>query len=162
MFCILDFTRLQVNTYSSPTKRNPIASFPQSHAVPAHIIPHNFSSKRHALLDLGNSQRRVQSLGARPRAIENSVAAVQAHAVVKRVLALGHFLVARVGDPAVRLQEHGGAEVFFLVPPVGGARGGAAGAENAFVEAVKFLAVFLGLAVLAALYDVSEERWRGE
>jgi hypothetical protein len=49
------------------------------------------------------------------------VASVQAHAVVERVLALGHLLVSGVGDPAVRLEEHGRAEVFFLVPPVRGA-----------------------------------------
>jgi hypothetical protein len=80
-------------------------------------------SEGHALLDLGNRKRRVQSLGARPRAVENGVASVQAHAVVKSILALGLLLVTRVGDPAVRLEEHGGAEVFFLVPPVRGTRG---------------------------------------
>jgi hypothetical protein len=47
----------------------------------------------HALLDLGNRQRGVQSLGARPRAVENGVAAVQTHAVVEGVLALSHLLV---------------------------------------------------------------------
>lgn len=79
------------------------------------------------------------------------MAAVEAHAVVEGILALGGALVARVGDPAVRLQQHGGAEVFFLVPPVGRARGAAAGAEDAFVEAVELLAVGFGLAVFAAL-----------
>jgi len=32
-----------------------------------------------------------------------------------------------------------------LVPPVGGTRGRAAGAENALIEAIKLLAVFWGL-----------------
>jgi len=36
-----------------------------------------------------------------------------------------------------------------LVPPIGGTRGRAAGAENAFVKAIKFLAVFWGLQKLA-------------
>jgi hypothetical protein len=36
-----------------------------------------------------------------------------------------------------------------LIPPVGGTRGRAAGAENALIEAVKFLAVFWGLQELA-------------
>jgi hypothetical protein len=72
----------------------------------------------HALLDLRNSQRGVQSLGARPRAVENGVASVQAHAVVQGVLALGLLLVSGVGDPAVRLEEDGGTEVLLLVPPV--------------------------------------------
>jgi hypothetical protein len=80
-------------------------------------------SKGHALLDLGNRKRRVQSLGACPRAVENSVASVQAHAVVQGVLALGLLLVTRVGDPAVGLKKHSGAEVLFLVPPVRGAGG---------------------------------------
>ena len=91
------------------------------------------------------------------------MASVQAHAVVERVLALGLLLVSRVGDPAVALQQDGGAEVLLLVPPVRGARGRAAGAENALVEAVELLAVFLCLAVLAALEDISDSltnRWR--
>jgi hypothetical protein len=83
------------------------------------------------------------------------VASVQAHAVVQRILALRHLLVTGVGDPAVGLEQDGGAEVFFLVPPVRGARSRTACAENAFVEAVELLAVFLGLAVFAALWSVS-------
>ena len=81
------------------------------------------SSESHTLLDLSDSQRRVQALGARSRAVEDGVASVQAHAVVERILALGRLLVSRVGDPAVGLQEHGRAEVLFLVPPVRGAGG---------------------------------------
>lgn len=46
------------------------------------------------------------------------MAAVQRHAVVKSVLALGGLLVTRIGNPAVGLQEHGGTEVFLAVPPV--------------------------------------------
>lgn len=61
------------------------------------------------------------------------------------------MLVAGVGQPAVGLEEHGGTEVFFAVPPVGGAGGGAAGAEDAFVEAVELLPVRGGLAVLETL-----------
>jgi hypothetical protein len=83
------------------------------------------------------------------------VASVQAHAVVECVLALGLLLVTRIGDPAVRLEEDGGAKVLFLVPPVGGARGRTAGAQNAFVEAIELLAVLLCLAVFTALVHVS-------
>ena len=79
------------------------------------------------------------------------MASVQAHAVVKGVLALGLLLVSRVCDPSVGLEEDSGAEVLLLVPPVGWARGRAAGAENAFVESVELLAVFLGLAELTTL-----------
>lgn len=49
------------------------------------------------------------------------------------------------------MEQHGGTEVLFAVPPVGGARGGAAGAEDAFVEAVELFAVGGGLAVFEAL-----------
>ena len=55
----------------------------------------------HALLDLGNGQGRVETLGAGPAAVEDSVATVQAHAVVEAVHALGGPLVTRVGDPTV-------------------------------------------------------------
>jgi hypothetical protein len=83
----------------------------------------NLLGESHALLDFGNCQCWVQSLGARPRAVENRVASVQAHTVVERILSLGLLLVSRVGDPAVRLEQDGGAEVLLLVPPVGWARG---------------------------------------
>ena len=61
------------------------------------------------------------------------------------------MLIAAIGEPAIGLEEHGGAEVFLAVPPVGGAGSGAAGAEDAFVEAVKFLPVCGGLPVFEAL-----------
>ena len=79
------------------------------------------------------------------------MAAIQTHAVIQGGLALLGVFVARVGDPAVGLQQHGGAEVFFAVPPVRGAGGGAAGAEDAFVEAVEFFAVGRGLSVFETL-----------
>lgn len=58
-------------------------------------------SEGHALLDLGNGESRVETLGAGPAAVQNGVATVQAHAVVEAVHALGGPLVTRVGDPAV-------------------------------------------------------------
>jgi hypothetical protein len=85
------------------------------------------------------------------------VAAIQTHAVVQSVLTLRLPLVSRVGDPAVGLEKDSGAEVFFLVPPVGRARGRAAGTQNAFIETVELLALFLCLAVFAALAGVSSE-----
>lgn len=79
------------------------------------------------------------------------MASVQAHAVIEHLLPLGLVLVAGVGEPAVRLQQDGGAEVFLAVPPVRGAGCRAAGAEDAFVEAVELLAVGGRLAVFEAL-----------
>lgn len=58
-------------------------------------------SEGHALLDLGNGESRVEALGAGPAAVQDSVATVQAHAVVEAVHPLGGPLVTGVGDPAV-------------------------------------------------------------
>jgi len=114
-------------------------------------------SESHALLDLSNRQRRVETLGARPRAVKDGVASVQAHAVIKGVLALRLLLITRVGDPAVRLKEDSGSEVLLLVPPIRRARCRTAGAENTFVETVELLAVLLSLAVFAALSGISKD-----
>lgn len=75
-------------------------------------------SESHALLDLGNGEGRVETLGASPAAVQDGVAAVQAHAVVQAVHALCSLLVTRVGNPAIGLHEDGGAEVLLAVPPV--------------------------------------------
>lgn len=69
------------------------------------------------------------------------MAPIQTHAVIQHRLPLRFVLVAGIRQPAVRLQQHGGAEVFFAVPPVGGAGCRTAGAEDAFVEPVKLFAV---------------------
>ena len=75
-------------------------------------------SESHGLLELGNGQSGVETLGTCPGAVEDGVAAVERHGVVEGVLAGGGSLVTRVGDPAVRLEEDGGAEVLLRVPPV--------------------------------------------
>ena len=51
-------------------------------------------------------------------------------------------------DQCLDLHENGGPKVSVSVPPVGGTRGGAAGAQNALVEAVKLGPVLHGLEVL--------------
>jgi hypothetical protein len=75
------------------------------------------------LLDLGNGATRVQALGASPRAVENSVATVDAHAVVESGLALEGLLVTGIGQPTEGLKQDGGSEVLLAVPPVRGAGG---------------------------------------
>jgi len=79
---------------------------------------------------------------------------VHAHAVIQRRPTRGLVLVTGVCQPAIGLEEHGGAEIFFAVPPVGRARCAAAEAENAFVQAVELLAFVYGLPVLTVI-------WRG-
>jgi len=59
--------------------------------------------KRQTLLDLSNSKTRVETLGACPRAVHDSMASVNAHAVVKGVFAFSRLLVAGVRQPAVAL-----------------------------------------------------------
>ena len=85
--------------------------------------------------------------------VEDGVATVQRHAVLETLLALSTVAITRVGDPSIGLHQDGGAEVLVLVPPVRGARGRAAGAENALVHAVELLTVFLRL-VEFSLWDV--------
>ncbi len=84
---------------------------------------HHLRAHGHLLLNLGNGLARVQALGTGTRAVENSVAAVQAHVVLEVGLAFALALVARVGQPAVALQQDRGAQVLLRVPPVRGARG---------------------------------------
>lgn len=115
-----------------------------AHAV-HHLLPN------HLFLNLRDSQRRIQSLRTRPAAVQNRVAAVQRHAVLERLQTLILLLVAAVGDPAVGLQKDGRAEVLLAVPPIAGAGSRAAGAEDAFVEAIELTALGFGLAVLTAL-----------
>ena len=75
--------------------------------------------KRQSFLNLGNRQRRIQSLRTSPAAVENRVAPVDTHAVVQCVVALRCLFVTAVRDPTVRLQEDGRTQVLFAVPPVG-------------------------------------------
>lgn len=112
-------------------------------------------AESHLLLDLGDRLAGVETLGAGSGAVEDSVATVQAHRVLEVVLALCRALVTRIGEPSVGLEQDGGAEVLLGVPPVRRARGRAAGAENALVEAVELAAVLLGLSVLTSLLTLS-------
>lgn len=103
---------------------------------------------REQLLDLGDGTAGIEPLGAGARAVHDRVAPVDAEGVLQLVQTLGGVLVTRVDDPAVGLHQHGGAQVLLGVPPVRGARGGAAGAQDALVQAVQLGAILDGLQVL--------------
>lgn len=120
-----------------------------------HKRRHASTSKSHILLDLLDGLCWIQALGTSSRAVEDGVAPVQAHAVVEHLPPLGVALVARVVEPAVRLQEDGRTEVLLAVPPVGGARRRTACAEDAFVEPVELFAVRGRLPVLFSLGNMS-------
>jgi hypothetical protein len=77
---------------------------------------------------------------------------VQTHTVIQRRLPRLLLLVSGIRDPAVALQQDRGAEVLLAVPPVGWAGGGAARAQDAFVETVELLAVLGRLEVFLAVF----------
>lgn len=80
-------------------------------------MPH-LGTKSHLLLNLGNGLARIETLGAGLCAVKDGVASVQAHVVLEVGLALGGALIARVGEPAIRLEQDSGAKILLGVPPV--------------------------------------------
>lgn len=155
LFRIISFSSLL------PRCQHPTSSHPM-HIIPPPRVPtrpRSYSSKRHRLLNLRNRLAGIQPLRARPRAVQNRVTPVQTHAVVEHLLALRFVLVAGVGEPAVGLEEDGGAEVLFAVPPVGGAGCRAASTKDAFVEPVELFAVFWGLSVFETLREEEGLVW---
>ena len=92
-------------------------------------------------LDLADRPRGIEALRADVDAVHDRVAAEQAVRVLEVVEALVGRLVARVGDEAVGLQQARRADELVRVPPERRARGRAAGAQDALVEAVQLLAL---------------------
>src|ERR1700704_6064611 len=72
----------------------------------------------HLLLDLGDRLRRIEMLRAGVGAIHDGVAAIEPERILEIVEPLAGRLVAAIGDPALRLQQHRGAEEALAVPPV--------------------------------------------
>src|SRR5215467_3437720 len=99
-------------------------------------------SFHHQLLDLSDRLRRVQALRAYGCAVHNGVAAIKPKGVLKMIEALSGRLVARIHDPAIGLQQGGGTQEPLLVPPIGWARGRAAGTEDALVQTVELRPLF--------------------
>jgi hypothetical protein len=79
------------------------------------------------------------------------MAPVQTHTVIQGRLPLFLLLIPGIGEPTITLQQHGGAKVLLGIPPVARAGGRAAGAEDAFVQAVELLPFFLRLQVFLAV-----------
>lgn len=106
------------------------------------------------MLNLVDGTTRVQLLGTSMSAVHDGMATVQLVGVVQVLQTLLRHLVTGIRNPAVRLLENGGTQVLVGVPPVGGARGGAASAQNALVQTVQQLAVLVRLQVLALVVGV--------
>jgi len=100
------------------------------------------------LLDLSDGLAGVEALGAGLGAVHDGVTPVHRERISQLVQSVAGVLVSAVDDPAVSLHENGWPKVSVSVPPVGGTRGGAAGAQDALVEAVKLGPVLHGLEVL--------------
>src|SRR5688572_12135810 len=93
------------------------------------------------LLGLGDRLGRVEALGAGVGAVHDRVAAVEAERILELVEPLALHLVAAVGEPAIGLEQDGGAEEAVRIPPIARAGRGAAGAQDALVQAVQLGAV---------------------
>src|SRR5262249_60692535 len=72
----------------------------------------------HRLRDLGDGLGGVEVLRAGLRAVQDGVAAVEAERILEVVEPLASGLVARIHDPALRLEQHRGAEIAVRIPPV--------------------------------------------
>ena len=84
-------------------------------------------------LDLCDGLPWVEVLRASLTTVHDRVAPVHLEGIIELLQALRLVGIPRVSEPAVRLEEHRGAQVLVGIPPVGRARSGAASAENTFV-----------------------------
>lgn len=133
-------------------------SFPQRqschlrlHLHQDHLLLNPALREGHRLLNLRNRQCRVQSLGTRPRAVQNGMTPVQTHTIVESILPLFGLLISRIRNPSVRLHEYSRTKILFRIPPVRRARSRTAGAKDAFVETIEFSSFGFGLQVFFAL-----------
>ena len=99
-------------------------------------------------LQMSKSGARIEALGAGQGAEADLIALAEFHVAAKHLKTLLGVLVTRVNDPAISLHKDGRAEVVLRVPPVAGASGLAAGAQDALVETIEELAIFHRLEVL--------------
>lgn len=100
-------------------------------------------------LDLGDGTTRIEVLGASLGAHHDGVATVQLPCIIQRFDAFFGHAITAIRDPSVSLHKNGRAKVLVTIPPVTGARCGAASTENAFVHTIEQLAVLLGLEVFS-------------
>src|SRR6266404_5935891 len=96
-------------------------------------------------LEFGDGLGRIEALRAGLGAVHDGVATIKPERVLEIVESFAGGFVAAVLDPARCLQQRCRSQEALAVPPVARARRRAAGAENAFVEAVEFLAVLVAL-----------------
>src|SRR5215472_2256901 len=99
----------------------------------------------HHTPDLGDRLGRIETLRAGFGAIHDGVAAVEAERIFEIVEASSGRFVAAVLEPTMRLQQRGWSHEALAVPPIARARGRAARAQDALIEAIELLAIFVAL-----------------
>jgi len=100
------------------------------------------------LLELNDRLLGVQTLGAALRAVHDPVAPVQPHGVVQELEPFFGELIPTVNNPPVSLLKHLRTIVVLGVPPVTGAGGRAALAQDALVQPVQKLPFLRRLQIL--------------
>jgi len=110
----------------------------------------------HLQLHLRDGFAGVETLGARPGAIENCVASIQAESVLHLLLTFCAHGIPRICHPPICSHKGRRAKVLILVPPVARTRGRTARAQDTFIPAVKLFALINGLEVLLSI-----RRWCG-
>jgi len=105
-------------------------------------------------LDLGNCGGGIKTFWACSGAVKDCMTTVETHLVLKFLLTVSLVGVTRISNPTVSLHESSWAKVLVLVPPIGGTGGRTAGTKDAFIEAIEFLAVLLGLEELAVGWGI--------
>src|SRR5262245_7016294 len=107
---------------------------PRYFAMRPRDIPRPFASAKsdlpldHLQLEPGDCFRGIESLRARLGAVHDGVAAIETERVLEIVKPLAGGFIARIRDPARRLQQRGRAEEAVAVPPIAWGGGRAAGA----------------------------------
>jgi len=115
----------------------------------------------HSLLDLRNGLSGIEVLRADLCAVHDGVATVELEGIVEVVQSLRRHLVTGILDPPIGLHQNGRSQVLVGVPPIGGAGGRAAGAEDALVHTVELGSVFLRLQKFSLKLCVSVRPRRG-
>src|SRR5450432_900472 len=82
------------------------------------------------LLDFADGLGGIEVLGAAFCAIHDGMAAVQPKGVLEIIEALAGRLIAAVDDPSIGRQQRRRSKVTIAVPPIAGATGGTAGAQD--------------------------------
>jgi len=101
-----------------------------------------FAIVQHDILDPSDGLSRVESLGTRLGAVHDGVASVERVIPLHLFHAVEQRLVTRIDHPTVHLHQHRGTQISIAIPPVTGAAGRAASAENALVQSIQFGTIF--------------------